>query len=161
LREFVGLYADEQARKLLDQDQIVYRIVIHVPVPESTVGALLFGTSLLEPGRVGDEYFMTKGHFHEKRNTAEYYWGISGQGVLILMDENRRCWAEQVWPGSLHHIPGRVAHRLANTGDSTLAVGACWPADAGHDYSSIADRGFSARLKDIDGIPQLVEEIVS
>lgn len=154
--DLVGLYADEQARQQLDQGQVVYRVEMHTCVPESTTGGLLFGTSFLQPGRVGNEYFMTKGHFHAKRECGEYYWGITGEGVLILMDETRRCWAEHVMPGSLHYVPGRVAHRLANTGNATLAVGACWPADAGHDYESIAQRGFSVRLCKLAGVPQLI-----
>lgn len=158
LRDLVGLYVDEESRRQLDQDQIVYRVEFHTVVPESTVGGLFFGTSFLEPGRVGDEYFMTKGHFHANRERGEYYWGIAGAGALILMDETRRCWAEDMMPGSLHYIPGRVAHRLANTGDTTLAVGACWPADAGHDYETIAQQGFSARLYEIAGLPQLIPE---
>ena len=158
LCDLVGLYADETARKALDQDQIVYRVEMHAVAGESAPGGLFFGTSFLEPGRVGDEYFMTKGHFHSKREAAEYYWGVCGQGALVFMDEDRRCWVEQVAPGSLHYIPGGVAHRLCNVGDSELVVGACWPADAGHDYSSIAERGFSARVKRVDGRPQLVPE---
>lgn len=158
LREIVGLYADAPALAALDQEQIVYRIEMHLAVAVGTPGGLVFGSSFLKPGRVGDEYFMTKGHFHAKRDAAEYYWGIQGTGALILMDEAGRCWAEQVLPGSLHYVPGRVAHRLANTGNTTLVVGACWPADAGHDYAAIVERGFSARLRAIDGRAQLVPE---
>lgn len=158
LRDLMGLYADRPALATLNQDQIVHRVEMHTAVAEGTPGGLFFGSSFLEPGRVGDEYFMTKGHFHANRDAAEYYWGIQGTGALILMDEAGRCWAEQVFSGSLHYVPGRVAHRLANTGNTTLVVGACWPADAGHNYAAIADRGFTARLREIDGRAQLVPE---
>ncbi len=156
LGELIGLFQNEQARQRLDQEQMVYRVDMHAVIPESTAGGLFFGTSFIEPGRVANEYFMTKGHFHAKRECGEYYWGIGGEGALILMDENRACWAERVLPGSLHYIPGRVAHRLANIGAGTLVVGASWPADAGHDYESISHHGFSARMCEIDGLPQLV-----
>ena len=59
-------------------------------------------------------------------------------------------------PGTLHYIPRSVAHRLANTGDEVLAVGCCWGADCGHDYATIAQTGFSKRLLDVNGEPQLV-----
>ena len=62
------------------------------------------------------------------------------------MDENGYCRWEKVFPGSVHYIPGNVAHRLANTGTETLRVGACWPSDAGHDYATIAANGFTKRL---------------
>ena len=35
--------------------------------------------------------------------------------MLILMDRERNTWAERMMPGSLHYIPGGVAHRVANT----------------------------------------------
>ena len=78
-------------------------------------------------------------------------------GALILMDEAGKTWFEAMRPGSLHYIPGFVAHRLANTGDVPLRVGACWPSDAGHDYASIASAGFTARLMCVHGVPTLVD----
>lgn len=99
---------------------------------------------------------MTRGHFHEKREAAEYYWGISGNGLLLLMDEDRSHRVEAVSPGSLHYIPGWTAHRVVNTGDEPLRFGACWPADAGHDYDTIARDGFSARIFCRDGVPVVV-----
>ena len=108
------------------------------------------------PGKVGQEYYMTKGHFHAERNTAEYYWGIKGEGMLILMDSERNIWMERIFPGSLHYIPGGVAHRVANIGNETLSFAACWPSNAGHNYEEIALNGFSARLMDINGTPQLI-----
>jgi glucose-6-phosphate isomerase len=141
-----GVFADEQARAALPQQTIAYRVDCFFPVPEGKEGGLFFGATLLEPGLVGEEYFITKGHFHAKIDTAEYYWCRRGQGILLLMDEQRRCRAERMAPGSLHYIPGRTAHRVANIGDETLCFGACWPADAGHDYERIAADGFSARV---------------
>ena len=76
-------------------------------------------------------------------------------GMLILMDRERNTWAERMMPGSLHYIPGGVAHRVANTGNSVLSFAACWPSDAGHNYEEIANKGFSARLVEVDGTPKL------
>lgn len=156
LGELAQLFDNEDAFQSLDQSQVVYRVEAFKPIPQGTPGGLYFGTTFIEPGKVGDEYFMTKGHLHDKQDASEYYWGIQGQGVLILMDENRRCWGEHVTSGSLHFIPGNVAHRLANIGDSTLVVGACWLADAGHNYSTITQGGFAARLKSVEEEPKLV-----
>ncbi|MEM8783784.1 MAG: glucose-6-phosphate isomerase family protein [Planctomycetota bacterium] len=153
-----GAYADEAAWRALDAETIAYTADLYLPVEEGRPGGLYFGNTRLEPGLVGDEYAMTKGHFHAKRDAAEYYWCVAGQGALILMDEDRRCRAEAMSPGSLHYIPGRTAHRVANTGDATLVLGACWPSDAGHDYETIAREGFSARLRRVDGRPTLVPE---
>ena len=154
--DLIGVFADEEARAAMPQDAIVYRVETHQAEKEGTPGGLLFGTSFVYPGKVGDEYFMTKGHFHAKRDTAEYYFCIAGKGALILMDESGKCWAEEMEPGTLHYIPRSVAHRLANTGEEILAVGCCWGADIGHDYATIAREGFSKRLREVDGAPKLV-----
>ena len=152
-----NVFENEDARAGMDQQTIVYDVQSHAAVPDGTTGGLFFGTSNVMPGQVGDEYFMTKGHYHARKECAEYYWCIEGTGALILMDESGRCWFEEMSPGSLHYIPGFVAHRLANTGDVPLRVGACWPSDAGHDYATIAEHGFTARLKNVNGVPTLVD----
>jgi glucose-6-phosphate isomerase len=151
-----GVFENYEEFNSMDPDTVVYRVQCQFKELEGTEGGLFFGTSFVSPGTVGDEYFMTKGHFHSKRNRAEYYWCIQGEGMLILMDERRNCWAEKMYPGSLHYIAGNIAHRLANTGDEVLTVGACWPSDSGHDYDSIMKEGFSARLKKESGEPKLV-----
>ena len=33
-------------------------------------GDLVFGTSVMKPGRVGDEFFLTRGHLHQKAYCA-------------------------------------------------------------------------------------------
>lgn len=156
--DMVNVYRDEAARALIDPSARVYEVQTYLPVRDGTAGGLFWGATLLEPGRVGDEYFMTKGHFHALRDRGEYYVTVSGTGGLILMDEDRRaCW-EPMTPGSVHYIPANVAHRVANTGTGVLSFLACWPSDAGHDYETIAAHGFSARLRDLDGVPTLIEE---
>jgi glucose-6-phosphate isomerase len=155
-KDLAGIFVDENAFSAMDQEQIAYSVQAWLPVAEGTTGGLFFGASTIYPGKVAGEYFMTKGHFHSRSDRAEFYWGIQGKGMLILMDRNRKTWAEKVYPGSLHYIESEIAHRLANTGDDKLVVGACWPSDAGHDYDEIAVNGFSARLVEVDGKPKLV-----
>ena len=155
IKDLQGIFVDERARKMMDAETIVYDVSSYFPVKEGTEGGLFFGVTTIYPGKVGDEYFMTKGHFHEQSDRSEYYWGIKGEGMLLLMDRDRNTWAEIMTPGSLHYIPSEIAHRVANTGTQPLSFGACWPSDAGHDYGSIVDHGFSARVIDFDGKPTL------
>jgi glucose-6-phosphate isomerase, archaeal len=152
-----GVFKAENEWQLTDPKKIIYTVQAYLPEEDDTQGGLFWGTTTIQPGRLGQEYFMTRGHFHAKTDTAEYYWCIKGNGVLILMDEKRNTWGEEMTPGSLHYINRSVAHRVANTGDKPLVFDACWPSDAGHDYQEIADNGFSARLLDIDGIPTLTK----
>ncbi len=155
VRDLGGIFEDKVAFRSADQDHIVYRVDSYAPVEPGTEGGLFFGVTHLMPGVIGREYYMTKGHFHAIRNRGEFYWGISGCGVLVLMDETRADRIEEVRPGSLHYVPGDTAHRLVNTGDAVLDVGACWPSDAGHDYSSIAEVGFSLRVLKGDAGPEI------
>ncbi|MGC2162669.1 MAG: glucose-6-phosphate isomerase family protein [Silvibacterium sp.] len=142
----------------IDPNTVVYRVRWWEPVPPNTEGGLFWGVTEVEAGQVGGEYFMTQGHFHAKRDRAEYYGTIEGFGMLILMNKKRETWAEVMSPGSLHYIPGGIAHRVANTGDMPLSFWACWPSDAGHDYAAIEFEGFGARMMNCDGSPALVPE---
>jgi glucose-6-phosphate isomerase len=157
LKDMKGIFRDENARSSMDGETLVYRVEMH-KVVDNIPGGLLFGVSRIYPGEVGNEYFMTNGHFHAVRDRAEYYWGISGEGILLLMDKENQIRAEVICPGSLHYIPGHIAHRLINTGNMELAVGACWPSDAGHDYASIFEKGFSARVIKKEGKPSVIPD---
>ncbi|VAX16456.1 Glucose-6-phosphate isomerase, archaeal [hydrothermal vent metagenome] len=158
LRDLENIFSDEHIRKIMEPNTIVYEVQAHMPVEEGTTAGLFFGTTIIHPGKVGDEYFMTKGHLHKKSDRAEYYWGIEGEGMLLLMDKDRNTWAEKMHKGSLHYIDADVAHRTVNIGDGKLIFGACWPSDAGHNYDEILMNGFSARLIEKDGKPILVSE---
>jgi glucose-6-phosphate isomerase len=149
-------YADAQSAGRLDPDTVVYRVKCWLPVEEGTAGGLFIGTTTIEPGKVGEEYFMTQGHFHATRDRAEFYLTLAGEGGLILMGEDRRTRWEPMLPGTVHYIPGAVAHRVANTGSAPLSFLGCWPSDAGHDYETIRRAGFGARLREVDGRPSLV-----
>lgn len=155
-KDLKGIFADREAFDKLPSDKVIYEVSSFIPEKEGTPGGLYFGITYIHPGKVGNEYFMTKGHFHSQIDRAEFYWGLKGEGMLILMDESRHVWAEKMFPGSLHYIPGGIAHRVANTGSQTLSFAACWPSDAGHNYAEIAENGFAARLIEINNEPQLV-----
>lgn len=151
-----GVFEDEVAFEAMDPSLIAYHVSSTFPVREGTPGGLFMGITYLMPGKVGNEYFMTKGHFHSNIDRAEFYWGVEGEGMLILMNEARDVWAERMYPGSLHYIPGGIAHRVANVGNSMLTFAASWPSDAGHNYEIIAREGFARRLKEVNGKPKLI-----
>lgn len=157
LKDLAGIFLDENSRENMDPETLVYSVQSYMPVDEGTRGGLFFGNTTIFPGKVGNEYFMTRGHFHREFVSSEYYWCVTGEGMLILMNTNREVWAEKMRPGSLHYIPGNIAHRVANTGIDTLVFNACWTAEAGHDYDTINQQGFSMRLFEVGGRPQLVK----
>lgn len=154
-----SVFADQEAFDSMDQEQLAYEVYSYLPVEEGTDGGLFFGITCMYPIKVGGEYLMTKGHFHANRDTAEFYWGIEGEGMLLLMDEEGKCRLEKVFPGSLHYIGGCLAHRMINTCNRVFSFGACWPSDAGHDYGSIEREGFSVRVYEEDGHP-VVKKVI-
>lgn len=135
----------------LSPDTLMYTVYSMEEIDKEGPGELYWGLTILEPVLVAGECNMTRGHFHQDKDCAEFYIGLGGEGLLLLMDETGKTWAERIFPNSVHHISGKLAHRLVNTGDEQLKVGACWPASAGHDYETIERRGFSCRVMKEDG----------
>lgn len=156
LQDLRRVFRDSSALSQMDSGREVYRVRWWSPVNAGTEGGLFWGVTTLNPGKVGDEYFMTHGHFHANRTRAEFYGTVSGTGMLVQMDAERKTWGEKMAPGSLHYVRGDNAHRIANIGDKPLIVWACWPTDAGYDYATIAEQGFGARLVEHDGKPVFV-----
>jgi glucose-6-phosphate isomerase, archaeal len=157
IKNLKDIFFDKAALEKLNPETIVYEVESYLPVTHNTEGGLFYGITYIHPGVVGNEYFMTKGHFHRIRNRGEFYCTLQGEGMLILMDESRNTWAEKMYPGSIHYIKGNTAHRTANTGNSVLSFSAFWPSDAGHDYAIISEHGFSKILIKQDGKPALVD----
>jgi glucose-6-phosphate isomerase len=156
LGQLAGIFADEAAWRVMASETEVYRVKLWNPVPDGTTGGLGWGATILQPGRVGDEYFMTHGHFHAIRDRAEISATVKGEGALLLMDEKGEAWSQTMRPGTVHYIPGGVAHRVANIGDEPLIFLSSWPSDVGHDYDTIKTSGFSKRMVLRNGGPCLV-----
>jgi len=138
-----GLFADQAAWAVLPADTPIYTVAM-LPAPHQD-GELLTGVTHLYPGRVGREFYMTRGHFHQRREQAEYYFGLRGRGLLLLQQAGD-CLLEHVFPGSVHYIPPYTAHRLINNGSGTLSALAVWSAVAGHDYQTLQPHGFDVRI---------------
>jgi glucose-6-phosphate isomerase len=150
-----GMFADREAQAALaaSVNPIVYE-VLQYDVPNDN-GQLVVCTTVLQPGRVGTEYFMTKGHYHSNRGTGEVYYGLRGQGVL-LMEVDDQFSSQTMQPGTVAYVPPYWAHRTANTGGEPFIFLAVYPADAGHDYGTIERDGFRYQLVDRDGSPCLL-----
>lgn len=129
----------------LDPDTVMYEVMT-VNGEKKEPGYLNWAISLLHPVRVNGECCMTRGHFHKNIECEEYYWCASGEGLLMMMDENGHDWCERVHKGSLHHINGHYAHRLINTGEEDLRVICCWNSNAGHDYKRVEENPFKHRI---------------
>lgn len=132
-----GLFEDQSAVRAIDPETVVYETYgFAEPVDGSAV--LLAATTVLHPGRVGREAFMTRGHFHVDALRGESCLTLSGRGVLLLRDRNGVEERIDMVPGSLTMIDGRLAHRVANVGSEPLVFVVTWMSDCGHDYAGVA-----------------------
>ncbi|MFQ6137331.1 MAG: glucose-6-phosphate isomerase family protein [Candidatus Hydrothermarchaeales archaeon] len=155
LGDMEGFFADEEAYKsLLKEDPLIYT-VYEMPAPAEE-GQFSYATTILYPGKVGEEYFMTKGHYHAKRGTGEIYVGISGCGVLLMQTQEGEVKSMEIVKGTVAYVPPYWAHRTINTGGENFVFLAIYPADASHDYGSIAEEGFAKILVERDGRPRLI-----
>lgn len=157
LSDMRGYYADGSAQEAMiaESDPLTYQ-VYERRTPE-VAGELLHGISILHSGCVGEEYFMTKGHFHQVLETAEVYHCLYGQGMMVMETPEGEARLEELVPGRVLYVPPRWAHRSVNTGQGDLATLFIYPGDAGHDYGSIASQGFRKLVVQRGGRPAVID----
>jgi len=158
LSDLRGLFLDSTAFETAvgDKDPVVYTVAsIDFARGE---GQLHCGLGVINPGRVGSEYYFTKGHLHSWKEAAEFYIGLRGRGLMILEDEKSgESAVVDLLPNSTVYVPGHTAHRTVNTGDTPLVYIGVYPSQAGHDYSSIENRNFRKVVVEKKGAPAVMD----
>ena len=151
LSNMKGIFSDQAAYEnaLSLGDPLVYEFY-ELGAPDNA-GDIAFGSSITYPGKVGNEYYMTKGHFHTILETAEVYFALAGEGGLLLENPEGDTEFYPLIPGKALYVPPRYAHRSVNTGKSPLVTFFAFRADAGHDYGTIETRGFRKLVVEQDG----------
>jgi glucose-6-phosphate isomerase, archaeal len=147
LSDLAGLYADRDAfaQDLGAGDRVVY--AVEEVRPSQSSGDLAFGTTWMQPGRIGDEFFMTRGHIHAIANRPETYRGESGHGLMLMEAPDGTVEMREVTPGATVYVPGYWIHRTVNIGAEPLVMTWCYPADSGQDYGIIArSNGMAVRI---------------
>lgn len=136
-------FADERAYEaaLQQGNPIIYTVTSVEPAAGE--GQLHYGLGMIMPGRIGDEYYLTKGHAHEWRPAAEVYIGLRGQGMMLLEDINSgESRMLDLVANNIVYVPGFTAHRTVNVGAVPVVYLGVYPATAGHDYRTIAEKNF-------------------
>ncbi len=128
-------------------DQTVYEVIDY----RHQESDLAFGTTIMSPGKVGDEYFLTRGHFHIRRECGEAYYTQSGSGLLLLESRDGETRTVEMMPGVCAFIPPDWAHRSINTGPEKLVFTWFCATDAGHEYGEIKERGMRRLVLDQRG----------
>ncbi|MEG0935471.1 MAG: glucose-6-phosphate isomerase family protein [Clostridia bacterium] len=158
LSQMQGMFLDEkaQAQLLSCGDPLVYEFH-SMPAPEH-MGDLAFGCSIVYPGKVGDEYYFTKGHFHTILETCEVYYCLSGHGYMMMENPEGDWSCQELTPGKAMYVPKRYAHRSICVGkDQPLVTFYVFRADAGHNYGAIETKGYRKLLVERDGQPAVID----
>jgi len=157
LSDMKGMFLDTESelRILQREDPIIYSFSERI-LPEEN-GHLQLATTTIHPGKIGEEYFMTKGHYHRRPDTSEVYLGLEGEGYLLTQTEDGNFESIVIQPGVVAYIPPYWGHRMVNTGSKPFIFFAVYPGDAGHNYGDIEKTGFVKILIEKNGKPQLID----
>lgn len=157
LSQMKDMYCDTAAAEelLKDGDPLIYEFH-ELGCPERA-GDLAFGTTILYPGTVGNEYYMTKGHFHTILETAEVYYTLDGEGYMVMENPEGDTIELPLKKGEAIYVPRRYAHRSVNTGKKPLVMFYTFAADAGHDYGTIETKGYHKLIVEKDGAPAVID----
>jgi glucose-6-phosphate isomerase len=141
LSDLNGLYADQTAftAALGQGDTTVYEVTDYRP--SANPGDLIFGVTRMEPGRIGDEFYLTRGHIHARADRPEIYYGEAGQGVMLLESPEGDIRAMPIGPRDMCYVPPFWIHRSVNVGNTELVMSFMYPADSGQDYGIIERSG--------------------
>jgi len=158
LSKLTAMFYDREAaeRYLRENGDVLVYEVFEKDIPEVN-GEIRYCSSITYPGKIGDEYFMTKGHFHARPDTAELYYCIRGRGYMLMEKKTGEYVIEEMYPGRAVYVPAYYAHRSINIGDEPLISLPVYPGDAGHDYGSIEETGFKHIVIERNGKPTVIE----
>jgi glucose-6-phosphate isomerase len=151
-----GIFKDKRALAedvTAKNDPVVYEVIEY----RKDGSDVFFGTTTMYPGHVSGEYYMTRGHFHERRDMGEVYYTQSGEGILLLESRDGQSEVVEMRPGVCAFIPPDWAHRSINVGRENLVfVWVCNP-KAGHDYGDILRKGMRKLVMNDGGLPKIVD----
>jgi glucose-6-phosphate isomerase len=140
--DLAGLYGDEAAFQRMRAewgDKVVYAVSDFRP--SDRAGDVIFGVTRMVPGKVGDEFFITRGHIHRQADRPEIYYGQKGKGLMLMESPEGETRIVEIEPLTCCYVPPYWIHRSVNTGSEELVMLFCYPADSGQDYTIIERSG--------------------
>lgn len=160
LADLDGLYSDATAFAAIAAEagnSIVYAVEDFRPT--DMPGDLIYGVTRMSPGRIGREFFLTRGHIHEKADRPEIYYGQQGYGLMQMESPEGETRIVEIRAQTICYVPPYWIHRSINVGDDDLVMVFAYPSDSGQDYGIIeASNGMRHRvMADDKGGWELVE----
>jgi glucose-6-phosphate isomerase len=102
---------------------------------------LSYGVTTIQPGKVGREFYMTKGHYHAGPGD-EIYLALSGHGTVLLRDQSGQVKTYELKAGKMVYIDEGWGHRTANDGTGALVFVSIWAPGIEHDYERVLREGY-------------------
>ncbi|MBI2914738.1 MAG: cupin domain-containing protein [Firmicutes bacterium] len=118
---------------LAEGDPVVYEVYEN-PV-SGLAGELMYAVTVVFPGQVGSDPFMTRGHRHTEPDGGEIVFTLAGRGALLCCTSGDSQ-VLKLEPGNIAYAPSGWAHRAVNLGGSKLIFLSICSADVGHDYGA-------------------------
>ena len=154
LRDFCTFKEDADSILSKGENPIIYAYFDHVQ-PE-TEKDMNFGITIIHPGKIGKEYYFTRGHYHSG-DTGEFYLFVKGKGVFLAQNRMGEVEYLEVGEWDIIYSPPGWGHRVYNVGEEDLIFITAEFANVGHDYESIKREGFTKIVVEVDGSYSVVE----
>ncbi|MEI4488874.1 glucose-6-phosphate isomerase [Frigidibacter sp. MR17.14] len=148
--DLAGLYADQASFAALLAEKagdIAYEVTSFTPGGKTS--DLIMGVTRMEPGQVGREFFLTRGHIHAEGDRPELYYTLAGRGLMQMESPEGEVRLIEMKPGQVCYVPPFWIHRSVNLGSETLVMFFAYPADSGQDYG-IIERSGGMRVRVMD-----------
>jgi glucose-6-phosphate isomerase len=142
MSDLAGLYADETAWRAAVEatdNAVVYDVSEFRPSADA--GDLIFGITRMGPGKVGREFFLTRGHIHARADRPEVYYAQRGRGVMLMESPDGETRVVEMGAQAICYVPPFWIHRSVNIGADDFVMMFSYPADAGQDYGIIERAG--------------------
>ncbi len=108
---------------------------------------LLVVFTVLRAGKIGQEHFHTKGHFHVGEDGSEVAICYAGEGILETAPQGGAVRATAMAAGTHVLIPAGHAHRMVNAGDEPVVFLSICSAGVDHDYHSVLQFNWRRRTR--------------
>lgn len=147
LKDMDGFFHDKEAYRRADKEKFVYRIYYF------SFNSMGCAITEMFPGKIGNEFFLTRGHFHKPPEMSEVYIFLRGYGVSVMQHKNREkpvLFAPLI-PGAVVFSPPFYAHRTVNIGKDKLSWISIFNTEAQLDYEPVLREGFRGLIVEEDG----------
>ncbi|MEI4472377.1 glucose-6-phosphate isomerase [Frigidibacter sp. MR17.24] len=145
-----GLYADSAAFAAILAEkagEVAYEVTSYTPGGKTS--DIITGVTRMEPGKVGREYYLTRGHIHARGDRPEVYYALAGRGLMQMESPEGDVRLVEMQAGQICYVPPYWIHRSVNLGTEDLVMLFAYPADSGQDYG-IIERSGGMRVRVMD-----------